>query len=491
MNEKHWFLDNNPLLDGLPQINDTMQLTQLLIMNPLQGLDINSLGFFQQDALLTMKKDPFCPVPQSIRTAMTILGMLFGNYQRNNPNYVHVRRELWQLLEAVQNKTPVVDLPTIESHSVFIIKGITGVGKSCLIKSLCRILPQVIERDLNEAAGGMKFKQLVWLHVEMAHSGSRSGFLSGIATAMDEALGTDYSSQLLKRGRGIDAQIDYIVARLRAHYTGIIFMNEGQLQNMISRVNGGDLKTFLLNIINRGIPLVLIGNPTAFKWLGDFSQNIRRLSELPPEYFHPIGAIGLDEDNDENWEAAFSGISSYYVLKESIIDMQECSRRLRDRSGGIPGVALSLWCKAQRLALHKQLQHIEPEDIDLAFNDEDFDRKMKDLAQGFHLKDPIILSQFEDVPWEHYATAWGKASRSKSNDLTAEKSTTSDREVAKPQKLPSRNAKKQFDSEKKKKERKNKQRDELNSNLPEEDIRKEGLAMVHLGGLDAMLNNLS
>jgi hypothetical protein len=248
------------------------------------------------------------------------------------------------------------------------------------------------------------------------------------------------------------------------------------------------MQLFLLNLMNSGIPLVLVGNPFAFTWMADLSQDARRLTERLPEFFHPCGAMGTTDEDD--WDDVFDGVSSYYVLHEPMQKKKECSSVLKQCSGGIPGLALSLWCTAQRLVLHEQERsHLLPDDITAAYNDSGFDT-MRDLADGFANKDPIKMLRWRDrdVPVDYYAAAWGRPLPDvipENTESSAPARVLVEPRVAKKRKAQSAESK--LRAQKTREANRNLKRITLEPQLLEEDMRKNGLKQHSLNSFDAMM----
>jgi hypothetical protein len=248
------------------------------------------------------------------------------------------------------------------------------------------------------------------------------------------------------------------------------------------------MQLFLLNLMNSGIPLVLVGNPFAFTWMANLSQDGRRLTERPPEFFHPCGAMGTPEDDE--WDVVFDGVSSYYVLHSPVQNLKECSIVLKRCSGGVPGLALALWCTAQRNVLHDQERTcLLAADIAAAYDDSGFDA-MRDLAAGFANRDPLRMMRWrdEDVPVDFYAAAWGRALPDvipADTDAPTPARVLVEPRMAKEKKATS--AKSKLQAKKTREANKNLERALLNPSLQEEDMRKKGLQQHAMKSLDALL----
>lgn len=488
-NESHWFKAPNPLTDLLPSYRTLDEVVQVMTNHPLEGLDVAMLSFLEQDQLLVMEKMPLQPTEQSLRTGLTIYGMALGSLKLRNPTLASGRALVDRIVDAGQSTGAAFFQQPQQGSSTLLVMGGTGTSKTVTAKQACKLLGrQVIYHRSNDAALWLATTQLVFLYVGMSHDGSRGGLLVAILLSLDEALGTKYAVEMPKKFRTIERLAGATISLMHSLYLGVLIIDEGQLRNMVISDQAELMHLFLLNLMNSGIPLVLVGNPFAFSWMANFSQDGRRLTERAPEFFHPCGAIG-GAPNDE-WDTVFDGISSYYVLHQSFQNREECSRILKQCSGGIPGLALSLWCSAQRQVLHLQERnYLEPSDIVHAYQNKGFDA-MRDLADGFANKQAMKLLRWrdEDVPVDFYADAWGSplsdvlvgaGQVATSVQLSVEPCTPKSKRVP--------NAKTKLKMQESRKANRNLARAFLHNTLTEEDMRKEGLKRHSLQGLDSIL----
>lgn len=483
----NWYAGYNPLLVGLPHFTEISEFVDKLAFSPLSGIDINSLGLVERDGLLVGEKVPLEPTMQSVRAAMTWWGMFETGLRARNPVLPEARRHYWAVINSAAMGAGSLPPTPTRGMSIHVAKGPTGTGKTVTARRLCNLVPQVMFRKVDEAAGWVELSQLIYLEVMISHDGTRGGFLAGILLQMDKALGTTYATDLPKQCRTVERLAVATVARLVAHYTGILFLDEGQIRNLIESIHAESMQMFLLMLMNSGIPLVFIGNEKAFDWV-TYSQDKSRLYMNPPEIFAPVGAIDHD-DVENDWDSLSVGVMRYYVLRKPIIDPKGCSKMLRRCSGGIARLALTLWCGSQRERLLCGEESIGPEDILRFYNSRAFD-ELRSLADGFNFRKPELLMTYPDVDAKFYAQQWGislstqKGPQATQNEPKESGSPTSgDTSKVKPKKRTSEKAK--FTREQTSNRKKQARREDLANSLSPEDIRKKGLAGIHLSGLAA------
>lgn len=478
-----WFTAPNPLLQALPKVDSLEDMYEALMFNPLAGIEIKCLSFADRDALLTGEKVPLEPTMQCVRAAMTWWGMLSTGLRARNPLLTENRINYWATLHATERECLTPPRPT-KGMSINVCKGPPGTGKTVTQMRFCAFIPkQAVDLGRNEAAGWNSLRQLVYLCADIAHDGSRGGFLQGLLQQMDLALGTQYSLELPRRHRTVDKLALATIRSLVAHYCGILFIDEAQLRNLVQSGQADLMQMFLLLLMNSGIPLVLTGNERAFDWV-TYSQDLSRLNLTTQSLFLPVGALN-SSDSDDEWEAVALGVIGYYVLNGPAIEPETCKTLLRKLSGGIPRLALSLWCAAQRICLYDSRQSVTPNDLLMAYEATDFS-SLRPLAEGFHFQKPELLAMYPDIDADFYRARWGAPAADAQEAATSDSRPTICPGPASPSSARKRvSEQSKFESEQTKKRNRGKKAKEKLDSLSPDDIRRQGLISHHLTGLAA------
>lgn len=460
---------NNPLLERLPNYETLKDVLGAITYHPLKNVNASDLTFVEKDTLLTGEKVILAPTKKTIMAVMTWYGMLRTGLQNRNPILAENKRRYFKSLEhdKALNEFPKHATPGM---SVNVIKGPTGTGKTVTIQRFCATLPQVIEHGKNEAAGWVFHKQLVYLHINLSHDGSRGGFMYSILLAMDEALGTQYATSIPKQNRTVEKLAVATIARLIAHYTGIIFIDESQLRNLVKSGQAELMQLFLLQLINSSIPIVISGNERAFDWL-NYSQDLSRLALTETSHFHPVGALN-ENGWEEEWKVLCYGIMQFYVLPQPPTSLLECSTKLLECSGGIARLAITLWSEAQRNCLYHQRQYVTPDDIEDIYQGYSYS-KIKPLADGFRYKNANLLSNYPDVDVSFYKQHWQTKNDDESNSENHGPSPVEDSGQSNPPKKRSEQSK--FKSQQTTEKNKRTKSHLLKETLAQEDMRINGL----------------
>lgn len=498
-----WLTAPNPLADGIPRYSDFKSLTVALAYDPLAGVNVRDLDVVTRIGLLAGEKSPLQPTSVSLQCALAWQGMLQTGLSRRNPLLNEARRAYWAtLMQAGQTQSAPIGLPT-KGMSIHVAKGPTGTGKSVTADRFCALFPdQVIQHGACPGAGWQHMQQLVYLQVDMSADGSRGGFVVGILLQMDKVLGTSYATTLRKQFRTVEPLISATIGRLIAHFTGIVFIDEGQLRNLVNNAQADLMQLFLLQLMNSGIPIVFLGNERAFDWV-TYSQDLSRLNLQPCARFSPPGSLVPGDQSAEvtahenaravaDWLTILDGVMSYYLLYNPPEARDKCAGLLETCSGRVARLALTLWSSAQIIAaLVHGREHVIPNDIHEAYNSPDFDN-LRPLAEGFAYRNPKLLALYPDVASAFYSKVWGLEaqtdtegdSAAKNNDA-APSPTTSDTQQPKAKRRP-RTEESKFAAEQTRKATQAKHRAVLNATLKPEDMRQQGMINHHMNSLAAL-----
>jgi pyruvate/2-oxoglutarate dehydrogenase complex dihydrolipoamide acyltransferase (E2) component len=158
--------------------------------------------------------------------------------------------------------------------------------------------------------------------------------------------------------------------------------------------------------------------------------------------------------------------------------------------GGIRDYATRIRACSQRLALDEESPFVKIEHMEQAFNGPDFSTKERDLIAGFRDKNPILLQQFDDIPWRRYALRWGlhPAAPDASAPASPEPAQASPA-PEKPRKPTSQKAKAAALSNRTRQANRKAENAAERANLDPEDMRKQGLQNHLISGLEQLQSN--
>lgn len=473
---------DNPFLEPLESYLSDEGLERRLSNWPLAGIDVKNLGIQARHDLLDRLQDQmFEPTLSAIDTTTRLYRMIRRGYTARNPASVSYRQKTMSLARCAGKELD--QLPWLPIYAKGIrISGPTGLGKTYeILRALTRI-PQRVVHGKSSSADWNHMVQAPWLYVAMSHDGSLGGLLLQILTALDIAIGTNYARERGITGLSNEKLAVHVGIILVNHGVGVLVIDELQGRNFAGGARGGLAATFFLRLLNFGIPLVLMGNPLGMDALDAFSQDMRRVGSGGNIEMHPL----------ESYESDFTDVLApalwrYNVMPAPSPIQDEDGAILFKYCGGIRDYAARIRVCSQRLALDEECAFVTEDHMEQAFNGPDFSSKERDLIAGFRDKNPILLQQFDDIPWQRYAVRWGlHPSAPGQSAASASESAQPAAAPPKPRKPAAQQAKETALRNRTRKANQKAESAVARASLDPEDIRNQGLQQHLISGLEQL-----
>lgn len=392
---------SHPLIAPLAEALRVDNIELRIRRSPLDGVDVAVLSHEVRHHLLDeMQEHLFEPTAMTLNLGTRLLRMIQRGYLSRDPRQLAVRKQAMAI--AGHKGSKLSDLPWFDLYAKCMrVAGETGTGKTYEVLNTLRLLPRFVMHLENKEAGWSHFVQITWLYVSMSHDGSLGGLLLSILAAVDETIGTSYSTQSSLARMSNEKLAVHVGIILRIHAVGVLVIDEIQQRNFTG--GHGELTAlFFLRLLNFGIPLVLMGNPFGLSALDRFSQDVRRTGSAGSIDFEPCDVT------DSDWTGCIAPSTwEYYVLPQPMTFADPDGVILFKYSGGIRDYACRVSSAAQRLALDLGDDALTVEHLKMAYQGADFSEKDRDLIEGFARRDPMRLMNFEDVRVQHYMKKWG------------------------------------------------------------------------------------
>lgn len=339
----------NPLLEAFAPFVPVSKMPAKLFHDPLEHIPWRSMPPELREPYLELLKEHFSPTGTAVDIAVRMHAAIIGSLSRRNPLEPAEQKRINQLAlldaEDARDALPALSNPATGG----IIAAITGMGKSCLVdRTLRAIAPQqIIVHARSEACGWSRLMQVAYLKLDYPSNGTRGGLVERILSALDNLLGTSYSTRT-QRMRNLDASLVLVMKVLSVHRVGMLVLDEMQQSNFAYSPWHQEVVLFLLSLLNLGIPTMICGQPEAFIGIKQERQTLRRFSE--------IGNFTLEPASPNNqgwWETQMVPGIMRFNLCEEVDRPEEIIRMSRDVAAGVPGFFACAWKEAQRLALRR------------------------------------------------------------------------------------------------------------------------------------------
>ncbi|MGO4891850.1 ATP-binding protein [Flavobacterium sp. W21_SRS_FM6] len=388
-------LKGNPLAEGLGK-----PLTDIEIANRVEtkfdaGLDLSKIDaeyhtYYKMLSLYNLEQvytlpDEACTIYKKIRM------MIEFGYMNRNPLLGGQLAGLLLSIDSDSENNPVSinNVRSVErdtTHSVmpnmsYLLTGLSGRGKTTLIKKLLNCIPQIIQHETYISEDGTRtnfqFIQIPYLYVELHERRGQKAFLDSILLALDHLTDESYSNRT--KNLSINKLITAVRKAFVVHGVGMLIIDEAQnLANIKADVAlGNNEKTtvkFVEEIFNRfGIPLFFVGTLKTEKLFGSEMTIIRRTINQGATRM-----LGCDVDSDF-WNDFCDQITPTELLNNQVTSQGIINRHLHNLSCGIPAIA-----KAIAKATISALLNVDEED-DLEGQDLSIDAMNMIMDEQFHM----------------------------------------------------------------------------------------------------------
>jgi hypothetical protein len=394
---------DNPYVIPLRRYVGLAEWPQVLLNDPLDGVDRRGLSERERKLLLKLSRLRFEPTEQSIAIVSTIQDMLWGRVTFGNPLLPENRfRTIQTLAQRGRSLTTAAWLP--DFADALMVMGCTATGKTTTIKRYVALIDQYYVHERRDDAEWTCHVQITYLIVPMPVH--RGGLLFAILAAIDAAIGTNYRAQYADHRRWpIEKLAIEVAIILVQHGVGVLIIEEIQARNFSMSPNREEMLLFILRLLNFGVPIVLVGNPLGFVGLEAFSQDLNRLTENEPIHLMPADIISTE------WADGLGpGMWSHNVMPKSTRWSAAISKELHACSAAFPGYVRKAVDSAQLSALGVGAPAVDLSHLQAYRQNSRTFQMNRSLIEGFAQKDPLKLMKYLDVPWQQYGLEWGKLS---------------------------------------------------------------------------------
>lgn len=269
--------------------------------------------------------------------------------------------------------------------------GISGMGKTTLVKRWCAHIDEVIYHP------ELHVYQVPYLHIEMPSDGSSvKGLAHGILQKLDQLIpGANYYEDHALKGRpGADTLMRSVARVMNRHFVGILICDE--VQNLAnSRKGQQTVMTELVSACNDlKVPILFIGTTKAMKVLSlDFRQARRSCGHgvTPWERLPDCVAPGTIDE----WREFVEVLWQNQWVKNPVELTDHLLMSMYRFSQGIIDVAITLFASAQARAMLDGSETVTAELIQQVFADEL--RPLHKAIDALQRNDIEAIAMFDDI----------------------------------------------------------------------------------------------
>jgi AAA domain len=282
-----------------------------------------------------------------------------------------------------------------EPSTVTFITGLSGMGKSALIRSIMGAIGPGVIRHSEYNGTPFPETQILYIMQNVPEKCTPKNLCQKLAYQVDMLLGKNLCIPSLSKNQ---TQADYVAALkkiLRDFHVGVIVIDEFQNIKLGRGANTEELLAMITNFRDElGVPIIVVGTPAAERLLEGNSSVARRLCDGGFFELRPPSSA-----KDPEWYAFCDAIWKLQWVKNPVKFSEEINEVLYDKCQGITGILLTLFINAQLEAIDGN----EKVDIDLLkLVYEKHMRPLHEAMSALRSKDPRRICQFDDL---YFSTA--------------------------------------------------------------------------------------
>lgn len=382
----------NPLVEALPPSLSEEQLYQALCIKPDFAAEQRTWTVEERLQMLEGLRTFLVPMARHIELARSLDAMLRAGYVGRAPRTPEHTQRYQAIYDRKQVGTASAER-LLESPGQIsaLLMGISGMGKTTMVKHWFSLMPQVIfHRELN-------VYQVTHLHVEMPSDGSSiKGLAHGILNQIDKLIpGANYYETYAARGKpGADTLMRSVARVLNMHHVGFLVADE--IQNLAnSHKSKQTVMTELVSACNElGLPILFIGTNKAEKVFSlDFRQS-RRASGRGISEWSQLAPSSNPNEVDE-WDDFLTVLWTYQWVRKPVVLDAQFRTLMHHYSQGVLDVAIKLFASAQARAMLDGSEAITPGILEDVYKKEL--RLLHPMLDAMRNGDLSRLAEFEDI----------------------------------------------------------------------------------------------
>ena len=382
----------NKLIEALPPSMSDDELFEMLSLAPPFAPEQRTWPTHERMYMLKELKNFMVPLSKHFELGRALDTMIRSGYVGRAPRTpehngiyktIHDNEKAKRSFsQAAQTHTPQISTSLI---------GISGLGKTTLVKRWCAHIHEVIYHP------DLHVYQVPYLHIEMPSDGSSvKGLAHGILQKLDQLIpGANYYDDYAIKGRpGADTLMRSVARVMNLHFVGILICDE--VQNLAnSRKGQQTVMTELVSACNDlKVPILFIGTTKALKVLSlDFRQARRSCGHSVTPWERLPCAVVPGEINE--WHEFVQVLWQNQWVKNPVELTDELLATMYRFSQGIIDVAITLFASAQARAMLDGSETITPGLIQRVFMEEL--RPLHRAIDALHHNDIEAIAQFDDI----------------------------------------------------------------------------------------------
>ncbi|SMP72002.1 ATP-binding protein [Anoxynatronum buryatiense] len=378
----------NPFIEALPVIYDVGEVIEKLTEYPTFEEEEKILPPHLKVHSIQRIFNYFQPLPMHIDLESRISRLIRQGYVWRNPFSPYYIKQMNDNCEIQNYYGDIFADNNRTTGSGLTIIGVSGLGKSTAINRIMSLYPAVI---VHESYKNKRFahKQMVWMKLDCPHDGSLKSLCLSFFQKVDDHLGTSYFQRYGSGRQAVSVLVPVMAKVAQSISLGLLIIDEIQHASLGKSGGAEKMLNFFVTLVNLiGLPVVLIGTPSAMKLLQSQFRQARRGSGQGDMIWDRL-------ENDESWKLLLDGLWRYQWTDELTIQTEGLINLLYEKSQGITDIAIKIFAMGQIHAIMTGEKCLNENLVE--YTAENYLRLIQPMIEAIKRKDIRAMGGFEDI----------------------------------------------------------------------------------------------
>jgi AAA domain-containing protein len=332
------------------------------------------------------------PTTDHVRILKDVYYQVLDGYRSRNPLTADGQWLLHNAGTPGSQLNPPIESATVRPSTISFITGLSGMGKSTLIRGVMRVLGKPVILHSNFRGTPFTDTQIVYLMRNVPDQMGPKALAKTYGDYTDALLGKHFYGKLfadksLTRTHYVSG-LRRIVAN---HHVGALVLDDCQNLSLAGMAGAMELITLLVNLRDElGVPIILVGTYRAADILGSDVSIARRLVEGG---FHDLKRP--ESPGDPDWKALCTIVWKYQWVSKPAELTDDIISTLYEYSQGITGIMLTLVVAAQIEAIDSGAERVD----EVLLRDVYLERfkPLHKIINALRSKDLGLLNRYDDI----------------------------------------------------------------------------------------------
>jgi hypothetical protein len=340
----------NPLIESLNPPANKKEISKLLLRLPKFDPEERTISSSYRMFLPIRLSNFLYPTKDHYEIYRMIYIQIFTGYLYRNPITPAGQRFLYDYPQA-----PTINPVRHQPSRIMFITGLSGIGKTALIRSILRCLGKAVIRHINYQGHPFTESQIVYLMRNVPSQKTLKAFVREYGEATDELLNEKLYAKSFKGSNTSKSEFSSQFRKIiKAHHLGLLIIDDFHNLSVSDRNCNEILSEIFKFREEMQLPVILIGTYKADKiFTKEFSTNRR---------FIEGGFYDLERPSSSKnkfWRNLCKHTWKYQWVKKPIPIDDKIIDTLYKFSQGITGIMLNLFILSQIEAIYREIETVD------------------------------------------------------------------------------------------------------------------------------------